>query len=148
MKIIYSQIKKKTPSEPKLHHVLCCKWSSSLYLCFDVVSVSLVCLSKACSHYSEHKANQWVLLCLSGGPAISVWVVVLWCKESKMSGSLVDQVNHALSLKQCSLAVAIIALTSWLTECFMATVIHGAVGSSQFQPCTLTLAQKEQICTI
>lgn len=54
------------------------------------------------------------------GPAISVWVVVLWCKDSKMSGSLVDQVNHALSLKQWSSAVAIIALTSWLTECFTA----------------------------
>lgn len=51
------------------------------------------------------------------GPAISVWVVVLWCKDGKMSGSLVDQVNHALSLKQWSWAVAIIALTSWLTEC-------------------------------
>ena len=54
------------------------------------------------------------------GPAISVWVVVLWCKDSKMSGSLVDQVNHALSLKQWSSAVAIIALTSRLTECFTA----------------------------
>lgn len=54
------------------------------------------------------------------GPAISVWVVVLWCKDSKMSGSLVDQVNHVLSRKQRSSAVAIIALTSWLTECFTA----------------------------
>lgn len=57
---------------------------------------------------------------LIGGPAISVWVVVLWCKDSKMSGSLVDQVNHVLSRKQRSSAVAIIALTSWLTECFTA----------------------------
>lgn len=75
------------------------------------------------------------------GPAISVWVVVLWCKDSKMSGSLVDQVNHALSLKQWSSAVAIIALTSWLTECFAANMWS---CGQQWVPAMLTETLKVQ----
>lgn len=76
-----------------------------------------VSLRKARSHYSEHKANQWVPALLIRGPAISVWVVVLWCKDSKMSGSLVDQVNHALSLKQRSSAV--LRPADWLADCLL-----------------------------
>lgn len=52
-------------------------------------------------------------------PAISVWVVVLWCKDSKMSGSLVDQVNHVLSVEQWGSAAA---GTGWLADCFTANV--------------------------
>lgn len=60
---------------------------------------------------------------LIGGPVISFLVVELRCKDSKMSGSLVNQLNHALSLKQWSSAVAVIAPTSWLTECFTANTV-------------------------
>lgn len=88
------------------------QWSRSVLLFALAVS-----LRKARSHYSEHKANQPVPALLIRGPAISVWVVVLWCKDSKMSGSLVDQVNRALSLKQPSSALLHPAdwLADWLT---------------------------------
>lgn len=91
-----------------------------------------VSLRKARSHYSEHKANQWVPALLIRGPAISVLVVVLWCKDSKMSGSLVDQVNHALSLKQRSSAALRPAdwLAGWLSASQPA---HKAVGGAIVQ---------------
>lgn len=99
----------------------------------DVLVFTLaVSLRKARSHYSEHKANQWVPALLIRGPAISVWVVVLWCKDSEMSGSLVDQVNHALSLKQRSSAV--LRPADWLTDWLSASQpAHKAVGGATVQ---------------
>lgn len=104
---------------PTLNTEWCFRWSPSLYLCGSSHCI-LGMLEETMQPLQGAQSKSVSPALLIRGPAISVWVVVLWCKDSKMSGSLVDQVNHALSLKQWSSAVAIIALTSWLTDCFTA----------------------------
>lgn len=110
----YSKIFKtvQTTSEPEIQRIVC----SGFWSCHCILGMFEETMQPL--QWAQSKSVSPALLIR--GPAISVWVVVLWCKDSKMSGSLVDQVNHALSPKQWSSAVAIIALTSWLTECFMA----------------------------
>lgn len=110
-----------------------CKWSSLCLCWINSLHPGPVEGNQAAITVNWTQSKPVSPALLIRGPAISVWVVVLWCKDNKMSGSLVDQVNHVLSLKQWSSAVA----SAGLTPAACLSVSWGtcsAVCGSDFQP--------------